>query len=245
VKKPAQAGFFVSEESCVRTAFFVDGYNLFYGLLAGTPYKWLNLESLLAHVALVENPQNSVVSIDYFTSSIKPELATLGRVSKEAQDTYIRALRATNVTVHFGRHQLQPAKAPRFVDRNTKASRQDKVDIWKLEEKETDVHIAISMYRTAWRQATLDRQTRIEQLVLVSSDTDMTPALKAIRADFPHIIVGVILPHRAGLNRPSPGSLKDHSHWLRRVITPEELFLHQFPERVATGKKPAFKPDYW
>ena len=67
----------------MRTAFFVDGYNLFYGLLAGTPYKWLNLEGLLVHVAYIENPQNAVVSIDYFTSSIKPELATLGRISKE------------------------------------------------------------------------------------------------------------------------------------------------------------------
>lgn len=229
----------------MRTAFFVDGYNLFYGLLAGTPYKWLNLEGLLVHVAYIENPQNAVVSIDYFTSSIKPELATLGRISKEAQDTYIRALRTTNVRVHFGRHHLEQAKAPRFIDKNTKASRQDKVDIWKLEEKETDVHIAISMYRTACQQAMFATQDRVEQLVLVSSDTDITPALRAIRADFPHLTIGVILPHRAGLNRPTPGSLKDHSHWLRRVITEEELLLNQFPGRVATHKKPAFKPDYW
>ena len=56
----------------MRTAFFVDGYNVFYGLLAGTPYKWLNLNGLLAHVAHIENPQSSVISIDYFTSSVKP-----------------------------------------------------------------------------------------------------------------------------------------------------------------------------
>jgi uncharacterized LabA/DUF88 family protein len=147
--------------------------------------------------------------------------------------------------VHFGRHHLEQAKAPRFIDKNTKASRQDKVDIWKLEEKETDVHIAISMYRTACHQAMFATQDRVEQLVLVSSDTDITPALRAIRADFPHLTIGVILPHRAGLNRPTPGSLKDHSHWLRRVITEEELLINQFPGRVATHKKPAFKPDYW
>lgn len=229
----------------MRTAFFVDGYNLFYGLLAGTPYKWLNLRDLLAHIAHVENPENSTVSVDYFTSPIKPQLATRGRLSKEAQDAYIKALRATNVTVHFGRHQLEPAKAPRFVDRHTEASRQDKVDIWKLEEKETDVHIAISMYRTANKQTVLDSHERIQQIVLVSSDTDMTPALKALRADFPHMTIGVILPHRVGSSRPPPGSLKDHSHWLRRVITADELLLHQLPDRVPTHKKPAIKPDYW
>jgi hypothetical protein len=229
----------------VRTAFFVDGYNVFYGLLAGTPYKWLNLKGLLGHVVYIENPQNSLISIDYFTSSVKPELATRGRASKEAQDTYVRALRSTNVAVHYGRHQLQPAKAPRFIDRKTGASRQDKIDIWKLEEKETDVHIAISMYRAAARQAALEVHERIEQLVLVSSDTDMTPALRAIREDFPDITVGVILPHRAGLNRPSPGSLKENAHWMRRVISAEELQSHQFPDKVPTRKTPAIKPDYW
>jgi len=77
----------------VRTAFFVDGYNVFYGLLAGTPYKWLNLKGLLGHVAYIENPQSSLISVDYFTSSVKPELATRGRVSKEAQDTYVRSFK--------------------------------------------------------------------------------------------------------------------------------------------------------
>ncbi|MGF6397295.1 hypothetical protein ABH905_000961 [Pseudomonas frederiksbergensis] len=56
----------------MRTAFFVDGYNVFYGLLAGTPYKWLNLKGLLGHVAHIENPQSSLISVDYFTSSVKP-----------------------------------------------------------------------------------------------------------------------------------------------------------------------------
>lgn len=229
----------------MRTAFFVDGYNLFYGLLADTSYKWLNLRSLLAHIAHIENPHSTVASVDYFTSSVKPLLATRGRVSKEAQDTYIRALKTTGICVHYGHHQLEPAKAPRFIDRRTKPSRLDKVDIWKLEEKETDVHIAVHMYRTAAKQTYLDVHERVEQLVLVSSDTDMTPALRAIREDFPEIIVGVVLPHRAELDRPSPGSLKQHAHWMRRVVTCEELQSHQFPNRVPTHKAPAIKPDYW
>ena len=136
----------------MRTAFFVDGYNLFYGLLAGTDYKWLDLPGLLAHVAHVQDPASHLVSVDYFTSGVKPELATRGIQSKEAQDTYVRALKAKGVQVHYGRHQLDPAKAPRFIDKQTRPSRQDKVDIWKLEEKETDVHIAVSIYRLAARQ---------------------------------------------------------------------------------------------
>lgn len=229
----------------MRTAFFVDGYNVFYGLLAGTGYKWLNLAQLLAHIARVENPQSSLASIDYFTSSVKPELATRGIASKEAQDAYIRALRANKVNVHYGRHQLERANAPRFISRKVGASRQDTVAIWKLEEKETDVHIAISMYRTASRQRTLPREKRIDQLVLVSGDTDMAPALRALRDDFPHLRIGVILPYRTGSQRLAPGSLKQYAHWMRRVVTCDELQSHQFPNRVPTHKAPAIKPDYW
>ncbi|MDB6444896.1 NYN domain-containing protein [Pseudomonas sp. NFACC32-1] len=229
----------------MRTAFFVDGYNVFYGLLAGTAYKWLNLAQLLAHIARIENPRSSLASVDYFTSSVKPELATRGIASKEAQDAYIRALRANRVNVHYGRHQLERANAPRFISRKVSASRQDTVAIWKLEEKETDVHIAISMYRTASRQETLPWEKRIEQLVLVSGDTDMAPALSAIRDDFPHLRIGVILPYRTGSKRLAPGSLKQYAHWMRRVVTCDELQSHQFPNRVPTHKAPAVKPDYW
>ncbi|ROM85328.1 NYN domain-containing protein [Pseudomonas brassicacearum] len=229
----------------MRTAFFVDGYNVFYGLLAGTPYKWLNLTQLLIHIARVENPHSSFSSLDYFTSSVKPELATRGIVSKEAQDAYVRALKANQVTVHYGRHQLERANAPRFVSKKISASRQDTVAIWKLEEKETDVHIAISMYRTASRQKALPEHQRIEQLVLVSGDTDMAPALRAIREDFPHLRVGVVLPYRTGSKRLAPGSLREHAHWMRRVVTCDELQSHQFPDRVPTRKAPAIKPDYW
>lgn len=72
------------------------------------------------------------------------------------------------------------------------ASRRNQVAIWQLEEKETDVNIALGMYRTACRSD----QLKIEQIVLVSGDTDLGPALAAIRQDFPNIRLGVILPHR-------------------------------------------------
>jgi len=229
----------------VRTAFFVDGYNLFYGLLAGTPFKWLDLPALLEHVLQVQQPGSRIASINYFTAGVKPDLASRGILSKQAQDTYIRALKAKGVEVHFGRHRLEPGRAPRFIDKRTPASRSDQVDIWHLEEKETDVHLAISMYRLATRQPHVPAEERIDQIVLVSADTDMAPALRALREDFPELRIGVILPHREGIKREPPGSLLECAHWTRRRITLEELSVHQFPPRVPTRKKPACKPDYW
>ncbi|MCP1607628.1 hypothetical protein J2T46_005607 [Pseudomonas citronellolis] len=114
-----------------------------------------------------------------------------------------------------------------------------------MEEKETDVHLAISMYRLAARQTSSAAEERVEQIVLVSADTDMTPALRALQEDFPQLRIGVILPHREGIKREPPGSLLEYAHWTRRTITTEELRAHQFPPRVPTRKRPACKPDYW
>jgi len=76
-KTGQRVGFFVSEgQETVRTAFFIDGYNLFYGLLAGTPYKWLNLPALLAHITRVQNPASHSFIVNYFTSPVLPPLGT-------------------------------------------------------------------------------------------------------------------------------------------------------------------------
>ncbi|GHU04819.1 hypothetical protein FACS1894158_05930 [Betaproteobacteria bacterium] len=227
----------------MRTAAFVDGNNVFYGLLAGTPYKWLNLRALLVHILRMQDTNPELVSVSYHTASIKPALATRGVASKEAQDTYLRALKTTGVEVYFGRHRLEPGRAPRFVDKATPASRLDQVDIWQLEEKETDVQLAVNMYRLACRQASQRQEERIEQIVLVSADTDMIPALRALREDFPDMRIGVILPHRQ--ERKAQDSLKEFAHWIRRHVTENELQQHQFPSRIPTRKTPVNKPDYW
>lgn len=126
-KKPTMCRFFrIQGWMFVRTAFFIDGYNLFYGLLAGTEYKWLDLPGLLSHIARIENPAFDPVSFHYFTSPVQPKLSTRGLRSKEAQDTYIRALKATGVEVTLGRHRLDPAKAPRYVGKGTQPSQSGK-----------------------------------------------------------------------------------------------------------------------
>jgi uncharacterized LabA/DUF88 family protein len=239
------AGFFVSKERIfVRTAFFVDGYNLFYGLLAGTEFKWLDLPGLLTDLARKNEPDSETVSVSYFTSGVKPALATRGIDSATAQNTYLRVLKEKGVVVVMGRHRLERGCAPLWVD-GQNPSRTNRVDIWDLEEKETDVNIAISMYRLASKQRDIPEHQRIQQIVLVSADTDMTPALCALKEDFPEIRRGVIFPHREGIKRNPPGSLINESDWQQRVVSLSALRDHQLPNRVPTRKKPADKPHYW
>ena len=51
-----------------KTRVYIDGYNLYYGLLKGTPWKWLDLE--LFSKGLL-NPDHEIVSIVYFTAPVK------------------------------------------------------------------------------------------------------------------------------------------------------------------------------
>ena len=51
-----------------KTRVYIDGYNLYYGLLKGTPWKWLDLE--LFSKSLL-NPDHEIVSIVYFTAPVK------------------------------------------------------------------------------------------------------------------------------------------------------------------------------
>lgn len=52
----------------LRTNVYIDGFNLYYGLLKGTPYKWLNLETFCDLLL----PKNNVQRIVYCTAKVEP-----------------------------------------------------------------------------------------------------------------------------------------------------------------------------
>lgn len=224
----------------MRTIAYVDGYNLFFGCLKNTPFKWLDLAALLDHILRVQDPASQLVHVRYFTAPIKARLASRGTQASEAQDRYHRALRERGrVDVVYGYYVLEGAWAPRRVEPPNK---QDRVEIWKLEEKETDVHLALQLYRDAIRG-------ECEQAVIVSSDSDLVPALKLLKVDAPHVRRGLILPRREAQpgaeQRPPNAALSALADWTRREIKDAELAACQFPARVPTKKKPIDKPDYW
>ena len=42
---------------------YIDGFNLYYGALKGSPYKWLDLYALCRHML----PANTIQFVEYFT----------------------------------------------------------------------------------------------------------------------------------------------------------------------------------
>ena len=121
-------------------------------------------------------------------------------------------------------------------------NKRNTVKVWRLVEKKTDVNIAMAMYRDACRGL-------VDQLILVSNDSDAEPVLAAITEDFPQLKLGLIMPlafpEEGKKSRPPSSSLARLSHWSRAYIRDEELKNAQLPELVLTRKKPAKKPAHW
>jgi hypothetical protein len=164
----------------------------------------------------------------------------------KAQNDYHRALEAKYPGVFskiLGSHVFEKdgTSLPIYVDGQA-FNKKNTVKVWRLVEKKTDVNIAISMYRDACKGL-------VDQLILVSNDSDAEPVLAAITEDFPQLKLGLIMPlafpEEGKRSRPPSNGLARLSHWARTYIRDEELKNAQLPELVPTRKKPAKKPAHW
>jgi hypothetical protein len=55
----------------MKTIIYIDGYNLYYGTLRGTAYKWLDVVQLFEGICHAQNPASQLVQVKFFTAPIK------------------------------------------------------------------------------------------------------------------------------------------------------------------------------
>ena len=230
----------------MKTRVYIDGYNLYYGCLKRTPYKWLDLSKLfIKHILPSSSSTNHSyedLSIKFFTAEIVGN-AAMSKDSLKDQQAYHRAL-----TFHAGENQLDIIKGYYAVNK-TRAFKVDEenpstppneceyVDIWKLEEKQTDVNIAVeSLYDVMTDDS-------LEQVVFVTNDTDLASALEKIKS-LNKVKIGLVIPTTDSVRNPNE-KLDKHADWTRRNILLEELQASQLPRSVQGGRKPAVKPMGW
>ena len=81
----------------MRTRIYVDGFNLYYGALKNTPYRWLNLVELARQLL----PANHIVDkLHYFTARVS---GVSDPQAPARQQAYLRALGTLpQVEMHFG-----------------------------------------------------------------------------------------------------------------------------------------------
>jgi hypothetical protein len=89
----------------VKTNVYIDGFNLYYGAVKGTPYKWLDLAVLCTRLF----PRNQIHRIRYFTAIVDARPPDLQQPVR--QQTYLRALHTLpNLSVHLGSFRTRPVR---------------------------------------------------------------------------------------------------------------------------------------
>lgn len=227
----------------MRTIVYVDGYNLYYGRLSGTPYKWLDLPELFRQMLEAQDPASTLVQVKFFTALALANFSRLGNISTTAQKHYHRALETKYpdgfVSIVLGKHHAGEDHLPLYVERQ-KPDKDQTAHVWKLVEKKTDVNLAMAMYRDASKGL-------VDHLVLCSNDSDAEPVLEAIREDFPDLKIGLVTPRRPRDDvRIVSTSLARHADWTRNHINDDELANTQLTKNVVAPSGKVFKkPPHW
>jgi len=220
----------------IRTIAYIDGFNLYFGSLKGTDYRWLNLEKLVKRICKEQNPKSEVISVKYFTADIKAKLSTRGNNSCIAQQNYLLSLQAhsSNLEIIRGKYNIQPKQ---YYAHQEPVDFSLKHNVWQAEEKQTDVSIAVHSLCDV-----IDNEC--DQVVIFSNDSDLSPALEQIKSRKASIIIGVVAPIRGEGRQPS-SDLRKFSDWTRTGIREEELKNSQLPDKVMTRKRTILKPEHW
>ena len=205
-----------------RSIIYIDGFNLYYGAVKNKPWKWLDMERYFSLLL----PNDDIQIIKYFTAKI------LGS-HRANQESYIKALLTLNkVQITYGLFKYKKIKC--LVKNCTyQGSRLFNVP----EEKRTDVNIAINMVKDAV-------DGKCDRLIVVSGDSDLVPAVKAVKLIDPNKKVIVYVPANNKV-RGAANELRNSSD--RHKTLPNNLLSKaQFPDQLTDSKGGIIqKPEAW
>ena len=71
------------------TIVYIDGYNLYYGRLRHTSYKWLDPFRLFQAILKVQDPSSNIIKIKYFTAPVKAKFSSHGQASEKGSNTIL------------------------------------------------------------------------------------------------------------------------------------------------------------
>ena len=189
-----------------RVAFYIDGFNLYYGLSSKgwRRYLWLD-QSLLAE-NLLKNDQ-TLSHIRYFTARVLPERNDPGKPIR--QNTYLEAL-ATRANFHIHEGYFLPKRGSCARCGAT----------WTTyEEKMSDVNLAVELLGDA-----LDNS--FDVAIVVSGDSDLASPIQTVLHRLPAKRVIVAFPpnrHSVELRKVATASF---------TIGRKKIQDSQLPERV-------------
>lgn len=207
----------------MKTYLYIDAFNLYFGALKGTPYKWLN-PLKLAEILLTKD---SIARIHYFTARVNPRPQDPEQPLRQCM--YLRALQTLpNLQIHYGHFLTHPIKLPLeqpLLDGTRYAT------VIKSEEKGSDVNLASQLLFDGFAG-------NFECAVLITGDSDFLAPVKIVM-DHLHKPVGIINPQKK-LCRV----LVQQASFYKK-IRPGVLQASQFPDELRDAQGAFHKPKKW
>jgi uncharacterized LabA/DUF88 family protein len=211
--------------AALRTIVYVDGFNLYYGCIKGTAYKWLDLCELF-RTTLPAGYQ--LEKVKYFTARVSA--LPNDPLAPNRQNAYLRALRAhckQRIQIHEGHFSVKKLWMPQA---NNPAQF---VEVIRSEEKGSDVNLAVQLVNDSWEDA-------FDAAAVVSNDGDLERALQICKQKHKKNIV-LYTPGAPTSRKP----LAALSRWADKQvhITSAHMAASQLPSPIPGT--PLTKPIGW
>jgi uncharacterized LabA/DUF88 family protein len=208
----------------MRTHVYVDGFNLYFGALRRTRYRWLNLQRLCE---LMLATHNRIDRIKYFTARVtqRPQ----NPLQPARQQAWLRALKTLpSLDIIFGHFLTHNVRMP--LAGTPPGQPLTYVMVLKTEEKGSDVNLATHLVHDAH----LDR---FDLAVIISNDSDLLEAVRIVKGLGK--TVGVLNPHQ----HPSRVLLREAT--FMKPIRQGPLSASQFPDYLKDATGSFHKPVGW
>jgi uncharacterized LabA/DUF88 family protein len=207
----------------VRTYVYVDGFNLYYGAVKNTPYKWVNILALCQLLL----PKNTIEQIKYFTAHVSPRPSDPDQHIR--QQIYLRALQTIpNLEIILG-HFLSHSHWLPLANSTTNPPK--KANVIRTEEKGSDVNLATHLLWDGFRQ-------RYDVAAIITNDSDLVTPIRIVRQEL-NLDVIILNPHPK-----SSVELKREATFVKPIRT-GALQASQFPNPLQDATGIFHKPSTW
>lgn len=202
-----------------RVSFFIDGFNIFHALdsqKAYHKYKWLDYSAL---AKCFVSSKDIIADIYYFTAYADWEPA-----KKARHQLLIRALTLKGVKIVFGKFKIRD-KHCRLCHKTYQT----------FEEKQTDVNISVKLFQCAHNDT-------FDTGILVTGDSDIVPAIVAVKESFPAKKIGLVIP--IGRSAEEMKNVCD----FHMKIKEKHLRTSQFPDSILINTEKNItlnRPEKW
>jgi len=240
------------------TNVYIDAFNLYFGTLQNTPYKWLDIRALICRLY----PNDTINEVKIFTANVNNTPSDPTQSLR--QQIYFRALATTGVAVHLGlfttHDKWQPlvnsfptASIPTWtIGTIPKPGRTDAVigimpdgtqcaRVKVTNEKGTDVTLGAHLLIDAFEK-------KFEQAIVVSNDSDLAIPVQYVNSSI-GLPVQILHPSRTA--SPAPVRRKDPGVTIRGVasgaknICSLDLAACQLPSTLTDAIGTITKPPTW